>query len=136
MGPSVSPGGEVNGRPAHVPRKSCDDGFAVGVEEDMSTLRLHVSGSFDWARVGHVEAALAQIGQAGIEHVIFDLRKLEFMDAAGLRTILRANDRARTEPFDVVVVRPRGLANRVFTLTRASKALTLVDSPAGTGRGT
>jgi hypothetical protein len=40
---------------------------------------------------------------------------------AGLRTILRADARGRAEAFEVVVVRPLGTANRVFTPTRAGK---------------
>jgi anti-anti-sigma factor len=59
--------------------------------------------------------------------VVFDLRELTFLDAAGLHTILRANERARDTGFEVIVVRPRGLANRVFTLTRAGQELKLVD---------
>jgi len=42
-------------------------------------------------------------------------------------TILRANEWARTEPFEVVVVRPRGLVSRLFTLTRAGEQLTILD---------
>jgi hypothetical protein len=30
-------------------------------------------------------------------------------------------------------VRPRGIANRVFTLTRAGEALSMVDEPKGIG---
>ena len=136
MGAGISPGGEVGGRPAHLPEHSHSaEAFAIGVEEHGRTLRLRLSGCFDWACVGDVEAALERISTGRIEHVVLDLGKLEFMDSAGLRTILRANDRARTEPFDVVVVRPRGRANRVFTLTRASRVLKLVEPSAGNGVG-
>lgn len=128
MGLSVSPGGEPSRRLPH-PREEAhhDDVFGIRVEERGSTLLLHLSGEFDWACIGRVEAALEQVSEARIKEVVLDLRELEFLDSAGLRTILRANDRARVERFELVVVRPRGLANRVFTLTRASKQLTLVD---------
>jgi hypothetical protein len=56
--------------------------------------------------------------------VVFDLRAVTFIDLAGLRTILRAHD---VDGLDVTVVRPRGLVNRVFTLTRASEGLRMVD---------
>jgi anti-anti-sigma factor len=61
--------------------------------------------------------------------IVFDLKELDFLDLAGLRTILRAKDRGRELGFDVVVVRPRGLANRVFTLTRAGQELSMVSDP-------
>ncbi|MCA1677827.1 MAG: hypothetical protein LC777_02190 [Actinobacteria bacterium] len=42
-------------------------------------------------------------------------------------TIVKTNERADSEPFEVVVVRPKGLASRVFTLTRVGEQLTIVD---------
>jgi anti-anti-sigma factor len=87
-------------------------------------------GEFDLAAVGRVENALDRVFQAPTtRRIVFDLRRLIFMDAAGLRTILRANERARAVAFELVVVRPRGTANRVFTLTRAGLELSMVDEP-------
>ena len=91
---------------------------------------LRLMGEFDLAAVGQVENALDRVFQAPTtRRIVFDLRRLIFMDAAGLRTILRANDRARAGAFELVVVRPRGTANRVFTLTRAGLELSMVDEP-------
>jgi anti-sigma B factor antagonist len=130
MGLGVSPGGEPHGKPPHVRTETArSDPFGIRVEEKGSTLLLHLSGEFDWACIGRVEAALERVSESRVKRVILDLEKLQFMDSAGLRTILRANDRASAERFELVVVRPRGLANRVFTLTRASKQLPLVDAP-------
>ena len=132
MGLSVSPGGD---RDRVRPRREALDAsaFRIRVEETGTTLRVRLSGEFDWACIGSVEAALERVAEARIKRVVFDLRRLEFMDSAGLRTILRANDRGRAEKFEVVVVRPLGLANRVFTLTRASRQLKLVDQVIPTG---
>jgi anti-anti-sigma factor len=102
----------------------------VAVEESDSTLRLRLTGDFDRAGVGAVEQALDRLCQAPLpRRVVFDLRGLAFLGLAGLRTILRADARGRAEAFEVVVVRPRGPANRVFTLTRAGERLSLVDEP-------
>jgi anti-anti-sigma factor len=93
-------------------------------------LYLRLMGEFDLAAVARVENALDRVFQAPTtRRIVFDLRRLIFMDAAGLRTILRANDRARAGAFELVVVRPRGTANRVFTLTRAGLELSMVDDP-------
>jgi anti-anti-sigma factor len=87
-------------------------------------------GKFDRAVVGRVERALEHVFRAPpTEQVVIDLRLLSFLDTAGLLTLFRAHDRARGCAFDLVVVRPRGIANRVFTLTRAGDALTMVDEP-------
>jgi anti-anti-sigma factor len=100
--------------------------FALSVDEQGSTLSLRLIGEFDLTGVGRVEAVLDRVS-AATRLVVFDLLRLTFLDIAGLMTILRANDRAQAEPFEVMVVRPQGFANRVFTLTRAGEQLTMVD---------
>jgi anti-sigma B factor antagonist len=108
------------------------DGFDVAVVEWGSTSNLSLSGEFDIAGVGRVEAALDRIFQAPRpRQIVFDLRGLTFLDAAGLGTILRANDRALAAAVELLIVRPRGPANRVFTLTCAGAELSMVDDPAG-----
>jgi anti-anti-sigma factor len=87
-------------------------------------------GEFDLAAVGRVENALSRVFRAPvIRRVVFDLRGVVFLDAAGLGTILRANEQSRAGGFELSVVRPRGLANRVFTLTDAGRELSMVDEP-------
>ena len=130
MGLSTSPSGESNGKPRHSGEARHDAEFGIDVEQSDGTLLLRLTGEFDWSCIGSVEAALARAGDEGIRQVVFDLRSLDFLDSAGLKTILRANDRAKAEPFELGVVRPRGLANRVFTLTRAGEQLTMVDGTA------
>ena len=104
--------------------------FTMAVEESDSSLRLRLTGDFDLAGVGAVEHALDRLSQAPApRRVVFDLRGLAFLDLAGLRTILRADARGRAEAFEVMVVRPRGTANRVFTLTRAGERLSIIDEP-------
>jgi anti-sigma B factor antagonist len=91
---------------------------------------LRLTGEFDLAGVGRVEDALDGVFRApSPSRVVVDLRGLTFLDAAGLRTVLRADERARAAAVELLVVRPRGLASRVFTLTRAGAALCMVDDP-------
>ena len=127
MGPSVSLQGEAS-RQSPPPRfqEVGAHAFCLAVEELGSTLQLRLTGEFDLACIGRVEEALERVSDETRE-VVLDLSQLSFLDSAGLHTILRANERARAAAFDLVVVRPRGLANRVFTLTRAGEELKLVD---------
>lgn len=109
--------------------------LGVRVEEQGTTVLLRLIGEFDRACVSRVEAALKRVSAAHTRRVVFDLKGLSFLDSEGLMAILRANERARSEPFEVVVVRPQGLASRVFTLTRAGAQLKMVDHvprPGGT----
>jgi anti-anti-sigma factor len=104
--------------------------FHLTVEESGTTSHLRLMGEFDRAAVGRVESALEHIVRAPkTRRVVFDLRRLIFLDAAGLQTILRANERARAGAFELVVARPRGTANRIFTLTRAGRELSMLDEP-------
>jgi anti-anti-sigma factor len=102
--------------------------FHLTVEESGATLCLRPVGELDLAAVGRVENALDRVFRAPTaRRVVFDLRRLTFLDAAGLATILRANERARAAALELVVVRPLGMASRVFTLTRAGLELKMVD---------
>lgn len=101
--------------------------LGLTVERDQVLLVLRLKGEFDLSGIGRVECALAEGVRAGTRRVVFDLDEVSFIDLAGLMTVMRANERSRKEPFDVQVIPPSGLANRVFTLTRAGAALTMVD---------
>lgn len=101
--------------------------FNLVAERDGTTLCLTLTGDFDRAAIGQVERAVEEARALPLEHVIFDLSGLTFLDLAGLRTILSVDRRAQAEAFGVTVVRPRGLANRVFTLTRAGETLSMTD---------
>jgi anti-anti-sigma factor len=102
----------------------------LAVEESDGILSLRLGGDFDLAGVGRVEHALDRLRDARApRRVVFDLRGLGFLDAAGLRTILRTDAHGRARAFEVVVVRPRGTANRIFTLTRAGERRTVVCEP-------
>ena len=101
--------------------------FSLHAQREGSTLSLSLEGEFDRAVTGRVEGALANAGECRTEHVVFDLSALTFIDIAALKVILRTHERARDRGFDVTVVRPRSLASRIFTLTRAGEALEMVD---------
>ena len=104
--------------------------FHLSVEELGATLHVRPMGEFDLAAVGRVENALNRAFRGPpTRRVVFDLRRLTFLDVAGLGTILRADQRARAGAVELVVVRPRGTANRIFTLTRAGEELPVVDEP-------
>jgi anti-anti-sigma factor len=102
----------------------------VTVEESDATLHVRLAGEFDLAAVPLVERALNRLSRAPLlRRLVLDLTAVSFLDLAGLRTILRADARGRAEAFEVLVVRPRGTANRIFTLTRVGEELRMVHEP-------
>ncbi len=105
--------------------------LTVGIGHFGSTSQVLLAGEFDLAGVTEVESALDRVFRAPTpSRVVFDLRRLSFLDGAGLRTILRANQRALAAAVELVVVRPQGVTNRVFTLTRAAEQLNIIDERA------
>ena len=98
----------------------------VAVEESNATLHVRLAGELDLAGVPLVEKALNRLSRAPeLTRVVFDLAAVNFLDLA----VLRADARGRAEAFEVVVVRPKGVANRVFTLTRVGEQLNVVNEP-------
>ena len=92
------------------------------------TLLLRLTGEFDLSNIGRVEVALERGLTPDTRLVLFDLADVTFLDLAGLALLLRANERARHEAFEVQVVVPTGNARRVFSLTRAGTELTMLDA--------
>jgi len=134
---SIAAGSIATGKPPSLSSPPRGHSFRLGVEHDGATLYLRLTGALKWPCVGRVEAALERVSELSTRRVVFDLRGLSALDMAGLRTLLRANERARTELFDVIVVRPKGMVKRIFTLTRAGEELRMVDSvPGKAGPGT
>lgn len=101
--------------------------FHVEVHRSGTTLFLSLAGEFDWTVTDEVTAAVERAYDIPVDHVVFDLSGLTFIDITALKVILRAHERAPSYGYDLTVVRPRGLANRIFTLTRAAETLEIVD---------
>lgn len=104
--------------------------FQLSLKESGEMSHLRLVGELDRAAAGRVERVLDHVFRAPpAKQVVIDLRLLTFLDTWGLLTLLRAHERARACALELVVARPRGIANRVFTLTRAGEVLSMVDAP-------
>jgi anti-anti-sigma factor len=101
--------------------------FKVSVEHHATVALVRVSGEFDLRGVASVERALERAVDSRTDEVVFDLRWVSFLDVAGLKTLVRADERAHCESFAVHVVRPVGVAARIFSLTAEGRALALLD---------
>ena len=101
--------------------------FSLEVRREGTTVSLRLAGEFDWAVVGHVDGALEEARSRPTEHIVFDLTALDFLDLAGVKTILRASERAGEERSNLTVVRPRGRANDIFAMTGADESRAMVD---------
>jgi anti-anti-sigma factor len=103
--------------------------LALTVERQGSTICLRLAGEFDLAGVPRVDQVLDDLDD-DIDSLVFDLEQVGFLDLAGLRTIIHANERGRAHGFHVTVVKPHGTASRIFTLTRIGRELDFVEAAA------
>ncbi len=108
--------------PSHPPA------FGIDTARSGDAVRLAVRGELDLATAPGLDDALREAA-ASAQHVVRDLRGLTFMDSTGLRTVLQADARARSDGHDLVVVRGPHPVDRVFVLAGVEGVVTLVDAP-------
>jgi anti-sigma B factor antagonist len=118
-------------RPARRAGPDAPKPFRVSVEHHATVALVHISGEFDLSAVAPVERALERAVDNCTDDVVFDLRRVSFLDASGLKTIVRADERAHNEAFAVHVVRPLGHAARILALTAEGRALAVLDDLPG-----
>jgi anti-anti-sigma factor len=118
----------LDGKPEPAGRFTRSAPLVLTVQDYDSTLLVRVGGDLDLATVEQVTTALDQLEFERTTLLVLDLQELAFLDLAGLRTILRASEHCKKHQTRFAVVKPRGLAGRIFTLTSVNRELDLVDS--------
>ena len=82
-------------------------------------------GEIDLASAARVEQALESfVGQP----VVLDLRRVEFMDSAGLKVLLHQRSRIQESGGDLRLVVGNGAVERLLELTGVSDAFSISDS--------
>ncbi len=91
--------------------------------------RVRLTGELDMAGVDRFERSLAydQTPEAGT--FVLDLRGLTFIDSSGLRAVIMADQRVRSEGGRFVVVRGSDRVNQVMEMTGVAQRIELVDEP-------
>ena len=102
--------------------------LSVTLEQTGSTVVMRLAGELDLATTEQVTAALDRIEIENTTRVVVDLQAIDFLDVSGLNAILRSNYHCREQGIRVSVVKPRGLASHIFTLTSAQRELDLIDA--------
>jgi anti-sigma B factor antagonist len=98
------------------------------MSEDRDGL-VHVAlvGELDLSTVAKVQEELRRVEAASPATLVVDLSKLTFLDSTGLRCIVTADERARSEGRRIVIVRGPDAVQRVFAITRLEERLEMVD---------
>jgi anti-sigma B factor antagonist len=103
--------------------------FNVVAEEMEGGVRLALSGELDISTGMRLDEELKrwEADEPGL--MVIDLRRLEFMDSSGLRTLIAADSRARDGGRRLVIVQGPDVVKRVFRVTRLDERLEIVDEP-------
>jgi anti-anti-sigma factor len=91
---------------------------------------VRVSGELDIATAPQLDQMLRE-AEHHARLIVLDLRELGFTDCSGVRVIVDASIRARQGGRRLVLLRGGRHVNRVFTLTRASEVVEIVDAAPG-----
>lgn len=104
--------------------------LALTASRHGATLRLALAGEFDRAATARVERAVEEALEVPTERIVLDLGAVTFIDLGAVRTLLKTQARADEYGVELTVVRPRGTACRIFTLTRVGDVLRVSDGEA------
>jgi anti-sigma B factor antagonist len=102
--------------------------FSIRTErepEDLYVVELY--GEFDLNGTELAKRELQRVQQSDVKQIIVDLSGLEFIDSTGLATLCQVYREEREGENRVILLRPQGLAQRVFELTRLSDSLPFAD---------
>ena len=103
--------------------------FHVSAERLGADALIVVEGELDIATLPEFEQAVTRMRAQGLERMVIDLRKLEFLDSMSIELLLRLHGELTATGAELVVVRGPRAVNRVFDLMELERVLTLVDEP-------
>lgn len=92
--------------------------FTLDTKSRNGVACVGVRGELDMATAPRLEGCLAPFEDDGVSAIILDLRELTFIDCSGLRELLRAQDRAKTNRRQLIVIGASASARRLFEITR------------------
>lgn len=106
--------------------------FQTTVTGEVAVVAL--TGELDVAGAGLLENELRRVAdEHDAKGLVLDLRELEFMDSTGLRLVVLADERARSQGRSFSLVRGTQDVQRVFEITRMVDRLHFVDDPSEVG---
>jgi len=88
---------------------------------------IALAGELDLDGAERVAQELRRAEVTDARRVVLDLRDLQFIDSNGVRLIIEADDRLRTEGERLALIRGPRPVHRVFELTGVAERLPFVD---------
>jgi anti-sigma B factor antagonist len=102
--------------------------FRIESSQDGDVTYVTLGGEFDLAAIERFDSVLSPIEAAAPDTLVIDLSALDFMDSSGLRALVMADQRARTEGRRLAIIPGPPSVRRVFEITQLTDRLDLIDS--------
>jgi anti-anti-sigma factor len=103
--------------------------FGIRITHAPEWTRLSLVGELDLVSAPILRDGFDRMESASVGMIVVDLRRLSFMDAAGLRVLAEADERAQRGRWSLAVVRGPRPVQRVLELTGFDKLLSWIDDP-------
>jgi anti-anti-sigma factor len=100
--------------------------LACDVYPERDRVVAKLAGELDLEVADDVAAAIDGLIDAGIGHVVLDLRELSFLDSAGVHMLLSVRESAERRKRSLSLVRGPRLVHRVLELTATEPLFTFV----------
>jgi anti-anti-sigma factor len=103
-------------------RVTSEQQFSIRREPRELATRIVVTGELDMVGAPSLEAAIAELCEAGAREIELDLRKLAFLDSRGVHALLRAREHCREHASELFVIPAQAPGPRkVLDLTGAQE---------------
>lgn len=97
--------------------------FSVKIRLERTAIVMVLGGELDLASFPQLEHAIDRALESDPELMVLDLEALEFMDVAGLRSVIRSDQQLRGLGKRLVIAAPGAGVRRLLTLTHQQDAL-------------
>jgi anti-anti-sigma factor len=101
----------------------------VTTEQHPGQTRVVLVGELDIASTQTLENELSAIETNSPGTLVLDLRRVEFIDSTGLRALIAADERARSDGRRLAVVRGPNTVERLLAVTQLDQRLDMVEDP-------
>jgi anti-sigma B factor antagonist len=100
----------------------------ITTERRDGTTRVSLAGELDIASTEGLDQELETL-ENDASVIVLDLREVEFIDSTGVRTLIAADERARSNGRRLVIVRGSNAVDRLLSVTQLDRRLEIVDDP-------
>jgi anti-sigma B factor antagonist len=101
--------------------------YTCDVIPERSRVRVAPAGELDRMSSPELERTIRRLRDAGFDQVILDLRRLRFLDSAGLRLVLDLDASARADSHTLALVAGPPAIQRVFEISGTLDRLPFTD---------